>query len=107
MAVGQLNRYAKGRSDLRPGALNRLLETAGPEEEASLLRAYLLDQCPDDKRHLVEVAVVAATANEDRPDPLAGLPLEVREALRFLGSRCHERPVMDLILNLARLLRRE
>jgi transcriptional regulator with XRE-family HTH domain len=107
IAIGQINRYARGRSDIRPSILTKLLVSFPENDQATLVRAYLLDQISKEHAGLIEINTRGGSLAEPEPDVLDGLPDEVKQALRFIGSRCTERPVLDLVLDLKRILKGE
>jgi hypothetical protein len=66
-----------------------------------------LDQISKEHAGLIEINTRGGSLAEPEPDVLDGLPDEVKQALRFIGSRCTERPVLDLVLDLKRILKGE
>ena len=107
MAQSQFSRYCNGHGDVSAGILSKIIAEFPEVIAADLVRAYLLDQCPLNLQPLVEIHSRAGAVQESTPDGLENLPADVRTALRFIGSRCHERPVLDLVIDLSRLLRGE
>jgi transcriptional regulator with XRE-family HTH domain len=105
MAQTQFSRYCNGRTDVSPQVLTKIIALFPEDIGSDLVRAFLLDQCPTQLQPLIDIHTRQGAVNEAMPDGLDNLPDNVRSALRFIGSRCHERPVFDLVLDLSRLLR--
>ncbi len=105
MAQSQFSRYCNGRGDVSPPVLTKIVELFAAPISSDLLRAYLIDQCPARLQHLVDIQLRGTRVDEPITDGLAHLPEPTREALRLIGSRCNERPVLNLVLDLAKLLR--
>lgn len=105
IAFPQINRYTSGRSDLRPAILVKILRAFPEDAAAKLLCAYLIDQCPTEFRHLVDITAKTNAVEEPQPDALAYLPPDARDALYFLASKCSEPYVLDFILHMTQLLR--
>lgn len=107
ISIAQINRYARGRTDIRPKILAQLLAAFSTDHQARLIRAFLLDQVPAEHANAVTIHARTELVSEPAPDGLEDLPDDVRNALRFIGTRASEAPVRDLILDLARILRGE
>lgn len=106
MDPSQLNKYYHGRASVRPATLQKLLAAFPPSHHPALVRAYLLDLIPSECAGQLEIRIRDRDeASPSLADDLRHLPDDVQDALRFIGSKCHERPVYDLVLDLARLLR--
>jgi transcriptional regulator with XRE-family HTH domain len=103
-----INRYARGRSAIGWDSLEKLLAAFSPQQQATLVCAYLRD-CFSDRYHgLVEITpLVAGPVSEPALPPVEfdGLPADFLAALRFIASKAHEDVVRDLVEDLARLLR--
>ena len=110
MDSSQFNKYINGKARVGDAVLKKLLAGLPEIYHGSIIRGHLLDQLehlPIAQRNQVEIAIRSQSLAEPEPDGLADLPEDVRRALRFIGHRCTERPVLDLVLDLARLLRGE
>ena len=107
MNPSQLSRYFTGRAPVGPLVLEKILSVFPEDTRPALVRAYLLDQIPPGCRDQLSVQIGGTKPAKPTADGLSHLPHEARDALRFIGAKCHERPVLDLVLSLSRLLRRD
>ena len=107
MDPSQFNKYMNGRAPAGAAVLTALLGKLPATHHAKIVRGYALDRIPSEFVNLVEVYTRDGIVAESRSDGLDDLPEDVRATLRFLGSKCHERPVLDMLRDLERLLRAE
>lgn len=107
MNQSQFSRYCNGRGSVGPSVVSKILPAFPEESQSALVRGYLLDQLSSEALRHVEIISRTGIVSEAESDGLDQLPADVKQALRFIGSRCSERPVKDLILDLARILRGE
>ena len=106
IAVAQVNRYCTG-GNISGDIFDRLIEGFPEELQSQLTRAFLFDQCPAARLHLVRIDTKTGSLAEDQPDGLEHLPENARRILRFLGSQSHKRPVMELMESVEKILKGE
>ncbi|MDR2983091.1 MAG: helix-turn-helix domain-containing protein [Puniceicoccales bacterium] len=105
MDISQFNQYCNGRATVGGAVFVKISKRFPPETQAHLLRAYLLDCIPRGQEKLVDIHERLEAAAEPESDGLEYLPDSIKNALRYIGARCTERNVADLILDLERLLK--
>ena len=106
MDASQFNKYCNGRARVGQAMFLKILAVFPADLRGALIKAYLQDRVPPAYRHQMQIKDLHGSAHvaEEEAEVLEQLPPKARKALRQIAQKCHERPVLDLVLNLARLL---
>jgi transcriptional regulator with XRE-family HTH domain len=105
MNQSQFSGYCNGRRSIGASVVTKIIGEFPDHIQSDLVRSYLLDRLGPEALQRVEIIARTDRVAENEPDGLASLPENVRQSLRYIGSRCTEQPVLDLVVDLCRLLR--